>query len=169
MKSKIPREVLPTIVERLNSGEPYQSIADSVGVSKERIRQIRKELRLHYSGTFIRRREKLDLLLQHLNEESKELFFHSDYDKYDLAEECLTILATKRKFMKACNRPINVSLIDIIWNRKCPLSGIELDYYANRYDRDAPIIDLIDPNNDQYVKGNLYTVAKHKKSRKSMI
>lgn len=164
MKAKILKEDLLTIERRLDRGETYQSIADSYDVSKERIRQIKKKLHLNSIGVVIRRRDKLDALLRTINEESRDLFFHSGCDRYDLAEECIGILAIKARWFRYANLPFDVTFSDIIWNRKCPHSGIELDYFSERRDRDAPVLDLINRDNAGYVKGNVQTVAKHRKS-----
>lgn len=169
MKVKIPKESLPVIARRLNSGETYQSIADSYGVSKERIRQLKKELRLDFTGAVVRRRQKLDLLLRDIHVDSIELFFHSGCNRYDLAEECIGILAMKERWFRYANLPFDVAFSDIIWNRKCPYSGIELDYFSERHDQNAPVLDLINRDNVGYVKGNVHTVAKHRKSSKSMV
>lgn len=164
MERKIPKEEYPSLIKRLEGGEQYQSIANSYGVSKERIRQIAKSSGLVGGGHEIRRRNKYLEILRNINEKSKELFYHSGCDTYDLIEECLELYKVKKYYFSKTTLPFDVSFTDIIWNRFCPLSGEELDYFTERTSQYAPIITFIDWNKGGYVNGNVHTISRFMKS-----
>lgn len=164
MGRKIPKEEYISIVRRLKGGEQCQSIANDYSVSKEWIRQIGKTAGILENGHEIRRRRRFTQILRRMNDESKELFYHSGYDTFDLIEECLTLYKTKKYYLSKTTVSFDVEFEDIIWNRFCPLSGKELDYFAERHHPEAPIITFIEWNKGGYVKGNVYTLSRFMKS-----
>ena len=155
---KIPRSDYEDIFELVRNGTTYKAIADRYGATPERIRQLCKNAGLS-SGIDERRKRKLRSLLSELPVESYELFFHSEYNCYDLIEECKLIYKWKKWYCDKKHIPFYVELTSIIWNRICPISGTVIDYYAPSRTDCAPEITLINPHGG-YVDGNVQTVAR---------
>ena len=149
----------------MKRGEYLKDIADDYNVTEERIRQIVRNAGVVDKGCTIRKELKWEKVLSELNEESKDLFYNSGCNKYDLLEECTEIYRVKKYYFNKTNLTFDVKFTDIIWNRFCPLSKEELDYFAERHSRLAPIITFMDWNKGGYVNGNVHTVARFMKSR----
>lgn len=164
MERKIPKDEYVSIIRRIRFGEQLQLIANDYNVTKERIRQIGKVAGILENGNEIRRKQKLTSILREINEESKELFYHSGCDTFDLLETCLEIYKVKKYYLAKTTVPFDVEFTGITWNRFCPLSEEELDYFSERNSRLAPIITFIEWDKGGYVNGNVHTIARFMKS-----
>jgi len=165
---KIQKNEYESIINRVKKGEIYRTIAEDYKVSVERIRQILKEEKVYIRSLDVRREAKLMGLLTGINEKSKELFFYSGFNTTDLVTECFYLYKIKRICAVKTGVPFDVAFNGITWNRFCPLTNKEINYFTDRCDPAVPSIELINPNGG-YVNGNVHIVLKFRKSSFNMV
>ena len=151
--SKMTPEQIVYIKEKLTEGNTYQSIANTVGLSKERVRQYARKWKLFPMQT---RQEK----------RNKELFIkyqakygnHKDVTPSDLYD------AQRQKFNRKRANSIkngyswNINFGDINWSLTCPILNLELDYFAEFRQENSVSFDRIDSNLG-YIPGNVQIVS----------
>lgn len=142
-KRKIPTEDEEKIKERLLNSETYQNIADTYGVSRERIRQYAKKLDLQGYGMRNRSEKAHEDWLSKMKSKYGHHFDGTYVTDKDFLSVCLEKYRTKKAQVKSSNRPFEVEFSNIIWNRVCPILGIKLDYFAEGRQENSPSFDCI--------------------------
>ena len=154
--AKLTKDDLDTVISMLKQEKTYQSIADTFGVSRERIRQIARSHNLHGLGKKARA------------EKRRQMELTAQYDRWGQFADC-----PDKKFAAVCKAKYRVKkhqviaksphewdieFKDIIWNTRCPILDIELDYFSTTACDNSPSFDRID-NTKGYVKGNVIIIS----------
>lgn len=157
-KYKVQPEELPKIEERLRNGDTYQKIADDYGLSRERIRQFAKRFNLNGYGLKERSREKNQKWLEKMQAKYGEFFDGERLQDKDFLAVCKQKYRQKKALTKSVGHHFDVAFSEIIWNKVCPILGIELDYNAEGRQENSPSFDRIDPEKG-YIDGNVQIVS----------
>lgn len=155
---KVPKEEYPSILERLKIGETYQSIASTYKVSREFIRQIAKKNNLHRVGLQIRSDNKHDVWLTKMNKLYGEFFDGNKVNERDVLTECKLKYSAKKANAKRCGSEFTIDFQDIVWNKVCPITRVEIDYFASGRQENSPSFDRVNPEFG-YVKGNVQIIS----------
>ena len=165
---KIPKNERDVIVQRVLKGEIYRTIAEDYGVSMERIRQIVTQYAPSHKGFIARREHHMYSLMKGINNKSRELFFRSGLNTYDIFIECLSLYKIKRYGILKIGQSFDVEFSGITWNRYDPETGKEIDYLSERKPPAISSLALINPNGG-YVNGNVQTILRFRKSSFIMV
>ena len=143
----------------LESGQTLQQVADTFNVSKQRIGQIRKDLKLKtgtFGKAFVVQQKKATILQQqgvYWKQLGKTKASREDFDK-----QCYFIFTRKRQNAKHSKWEWDLNYTDVTFPSHCPILGIELDYFAERRAENSPSFDRIDPTKG-YITGNVLVVS----------
>lgn len=155
---KLKPEDYQTIRRRLLEGETYQKIATDYNVSRERIRQIARLHNLQGTGMKMRSEKTHQEWLKKMGKTYGEFFNGSQVTERDLLSECKDKYRAKKYNSLREGTEFSIEFQDIIWNKYCPILGLEIDYYAEGRQEDSPSFDRLDPNKG-YIKGNVTIVS----------
>lgn len=128
---KIPKEDYEKVKLLLEEGKTYQAIANLYGVSRQRIRQVAKNLGLQRHGLKLRQGS-------------------------DFVQVCKEKLKIKKNTVRRHGTEFTVTSEDLDWPLFCPILGIKLNYFTEHgRQEDSVSFDRIDPTKG-YVPGNVY-------------
>jgi hypothetical protein len=156
--SKLTKENKEDILARLAEGEVYQSIANTYNVTRECIRQLASKNKLDGVGLVKRREERYQEWLSKMEKTYGEFFDGSKVNKSDLLTICKEKFRIKKYLAKRKGVEFSVEFKDIKWNEKCPVLGIEIDYFLEKHGDNSPSISKIDPAKG-FVAGNTVVIS----------
>lgn len=157
-KRRLTKEDYPKIIERLKTSETYASIAASYDLSRERIRQIAKRNGLEGNGLKVRGLLAHERWLSKMGKRYGDFFDGTNVNEKDLLAECKIKYTAKKANSKRTGKRFEIEFQDIIWNKICPITGIEIDYFSEGVKEESPSFDCVDPSKG-YVKGNVQIIS----------
>lgn len=147
------------IKELLLKEYTYQAIGDLVGLSKERIRQIARSFGLQRFRLNSKKQGKEQEVYEKTKRRGGCLFQNGEIIDKDLLKACRHKFAQKQYRIKTnSDKEWDLEFSDIVWNKTCPILGIELDYYTNSRKENSPSFDRIDSSKG-YTKDNVIIIS----------
>ncbi len=141
----------PNIRKRGSEGETLQSIANSYGVTRQRMQQIVSKYIPGWSGQYGKATKRLA---------AAKAFFDKWGDKQDTELYKEQRKKFRGKKVNAIQKGIewDINFGDLEWPTHCPVLGIELNYFNEFRDENSPSFDRKDCSKG-YVKGNVYIIS----------
>ena len=141
----------PKIRKRGSDGHTLQAIADSYGVSRQRMQQVVSKYIPDWSGQYGKATKRLA--------DARNYF-----DKWGTRESTDLYKEQRKKFRgKKSNAvrmgiPWDIKFGELVWPTHCPVLGIELDYFNEKRAENSPSFDRYDCSKG-YVSGNVYVIS----------
>lgn len=158
MKKYRNPDQLQMIKEMLLEGRTLNEIGVWCGLTRERIRQIRRrwlsELDNEVVGKAVQTQEnKKERLLQ-----IQAKYGRSIWALDDIARAHSNYFIRKKQNVKQSKWEFSITMNDIEWNSHCPVLGVELDWFAEVRSENSPSLDRIDTQKG-YIPGNVQIVS----------
>lgn len=154
---KITPQDVPNVLQLLKTGVTLQQVGDKYGTSRERIRQIavKNGLKREDFGSTLRREKEIqDQIQKRLKKYGRAVWRLDSLER--IQHE---LFRRKRQNNKSYRtKEWTIEYNDIEWNKKCPILGIEIDYYAEDRSDNSPSFDRKDPTKG-YIKGNVEIIS----------
>ncbi len=136
----------------LVSGYTYKEIGQEVGVTSQRIGQLRKKwfpkMTRSEFGASKRKRDALA---------SKTRIYQKHYDN-DVSKAKSEFFSRKKQNAKSGKWEFSITREDVIWNDVCPIFGIKIDWFATKRTDNSPSFDRINPKLG-YIPGNVAIIS----------
>lgn len=142
------------IKELMTSGFTGEEVALLYGVSRQRINQIR----IQYFPELDRKEFGASLLKNKRRQELIASWGRDSWVMDDLSRAQHLRFQRKRQNVKGTGHDWDIEFSDVVWNKHCPILGLELDYFAESTQENSPSFDRTDPNKG-YVRGNVVIVS----------
>lgn len=143
----------PKAVELGKSGKSLKEIGDHYGVSRQRIKQLFDQHGVDPAEIGVKVRTKRS------RETEAARYWHKWGDKdQSLYSEKRQKYRTKKANAKRAGVEFSVAFSEIDWPTRCPILGIELQYYSEGRTDASVSIDRIDPTKG-YVSGNVVVIS----------
>jgi hypothetical protein len=142
---------LETIRQMGENGATYVDIGKKYGVSRQRVKQVLARLIPEWNdiyGGVVRRRATADKWYDKWGDKSDSKLYKMQRLKF----------ARKKANATKVGYTWSVSFGELEWPSKCPILGIELDYFAETRQENSPSFDRID-NNLGYDRGNVVILS----------
>jgi hypothetical protein len=144
-KSNWTPEIIETMIQE---GKTLTEIGEHFGISKQRVKQICQR---HNLTNGVEHRKKLRAK-KHFDKWGPERL-HTEF--YAVCREKF-----RNKKAQALLKGVEWSITfgELEWPEKCPILGLELDYFAESRQENSPSFDRVDPSRG-YVAGNVVVVS----------
>jgi len=153
------KQELPAILEFIETENrpTYVKLGKKYGVSRERIRQVSKQLGFQQAILEKKWAVKQEVATEKRKYTRKKWGAKSSMDPvfYKTVREKYT---RKRFRAKQAGLEFNLNFGDIVFPKFCPVLGIEIDYFANKRSENCMSWDRIDPSKG-YVTGNVVIMS----------
>lgn len=153
------RNQVASLAER---GATLQSIADAVGISKQRVHQMLKDTPAARRAWELKKMERALLKAETKIDQYK--CRHAGRDRSQMEDPLVAeqVIRLSKKKSEAVRRGVEFTIgwADLEWPTHCPIFGCELNYFSDSTcDRlKAPSIDRVDPTKG-YVPGNVAVIS----------
>jgi hypothetical protein len=155
---------LELFVSLLHEGKSWATMANRLGVSKQRLDQIAnrllpKELQLYRTKEKDR---KVHIKMMHKRTVARETLKlygrDSRLHKSELSRRQARLFSYKKRNAQAAGKKWGLLPGDIVWPKRCPLLGVKIDYFSPKQSDRSPSFDQIRPGKG-YIKGNVQIVS----------
>lgn len=143
------------VKELLLTGKTLQEVATIVGVSKQRIGQLKKKFNLQ-SGTYGASLRVANA--KKVKQEKHKSLFKTSWQREEFDKICYELFTRKRANNKQRKWEWAITYPEIVFPEICPVLGKPLDYYADKRNEWSPSFDRTDPSKG-YVSGNVQIIS----------
>lgn len=147
------------VKELLLSGKTMQEVADLLGVSKQRIGQLKKKFNLSY-GTYGAglRVAKARSAQMEKQKNHQETLFKTSWQREEFDKICYELFTRKRANSKQGKWEWSITYPEIVFPTVCPVLGKPLAYGLDKRGEWSPSFDRTDPSKG-YVSGNVQIIS----------
>lgn len=152
-------EKLSELEKMLLAGKTMQECAEHFGVSKARVSKVKcthlKHLKRGSFGKTLKLKTEAEAYTAELLQRFNRPTFRP---RSELEAAFSKAFSRKKQNSKKIGKEFTVRMSDIEWNLKCPILGIDLDWFSENQQENSPSFDQVDPCKG-YVPGNVVIMS----------
>jgi hypothetical protein len=152
------RELTEFLTEAFLEGRTYTDVGNELGVSTERIRQLKNRLKIQVDPMTVRQRKRTEQQVAKGILKYGPAYLDEDLMKSDLFERMRLKFSAFKRTAKNRGKKVTVTFADLEFPQFCPVLGLELDYFTPVRLENSVSFDCLNPDKD-YVKGNVAVMS----------